>query len=129
FKTIRWPLTSSVLLVILIMLYYFVPSAKVHFRSILPGAIFTTIGWMLVTQFYSIYIIYFSKRINSYGAIGSVIFFILWLNLASTLIIIGGVINVTIERIVYGEICPKRSVLSNYIENKVLNKEEKKTDG
>lgn len=127
FKTLRWPLTSSVLLVILIMLYYFVPSAKVHFRTILPGAVFTTIGWMLVTQFYSIYISYFSKRINSYGAIGSVIFFILWLNIAATLIIVGGVINVTIEKLVYGEICSKRSVLGDFIESKMSTKEEKKS--
>ncbi|MGF2053294.1 YihY/virulence factor BrkB family protein [Vagococcus fluvialis] len=127
FKTLRWPLTSSVLLVILIMLYYFVPSAKVHFRTILPGAVFTTIGWMLVTQFYSIYISYFSKRINSYGAIGSVIFFILWLNIAATLIIVGGVINVTVEKLVYGEICSKRSVLGDFIESKMAAKEEKKS--
>ena len=127
FKTLRWPLTSSVLLVILIMLYYFVPSAKVHFRTILPGAVFTTIGWMLVTQFYSIYISYFSKRINSYGGIGSVIFFILWLNIAATLIIVGGVINVTIEKLVYGEICSKRSVLGDFIESKMAAKEEKKS--
>lgn len=127
FKTLRWPLTSSVLLVILIMLYYFVPSAKVHFRTILPGAVFTTIGWMLVTQFYSIYISYFSKRINSYGAIGSVIFFILWLNIAATLIIVGGVINVTIEKLVYGGICSKRSVLGDFIESKMATKEEKRS--
>ncbi|MEG2937958.1 MAG: YihY/virulence factor BrkB family protein, partial [Vagococcus sp.] len=125
FKTLRWPLTSSVLLVILIMLYYFVPSAKVHFRTILPGAVFTTIGWMLVTQFYSIYISYFSKRINSYGAIGSVIFFILWLNIAATLIIVGGVINVTIEKLVYGEICSKRSILGDFIESKIESKEKR----
>ncbi len=125
FNTLRWPLTSSVLFVIMIMLYYFVPSAKVHFRTIIPGSIFTTIGWMAVTQFYSIYINYFSKRINSYGVIGSFIFFILWLNIASTLIIIGGLINVTIEKIVYGDICAKKSVLGNYIEDKVASRKEK----
>ncbi|MFW7420224.1 YihY/virulence factor BrkB family protein [Vagococcus fluvialis] len=128
FKTLRWPLTSAVLLVILIMLYYFVPSAKVHFRTILPGAIFTTISWMTVTQFYSIYISYFSKRINSYGVIGSFIFFILWLNIASTLIIVGGVINVTIEKLVYGDICSKRSVLGDYIESKMNAREQKEKD-
>lgn len=128
FKSLRWPVTSSVLLVIMVMLYYFVPSAKVHFRSIIPGSIFTTLGWMGVTQFYSIYIRYFAKRINSYGVIGIVIFFILWLNIAATLIIVGGVINVTIEKIVYGDIFPKKSVLGDYIETKVLKTETKIED-
>ena len=128
FKSLRWPVTSSVLLVIMVMLYYFVPSAKVHFRTIIPGSVFTTLGWMAVTQFYSIYIRYFAKRINSYGAIGILIFFILWLNIAATLIIIGGVINVTIEKLVYGDISPKRSVLGDYIENKITKNEDKKID-
>ncbi|MFW7431517.1 YihY/virulence factor BrkB family protein [Vagococcus carniphilus] len=122
FKALKWPVTSSVLLVTIFMLFYFVPSAKVHFKTILPGTIFTTVGWMAVTQFYGIYITYFSKRINSYGLIGSVIFFILWLNIAATLIIIGGVINVTFEKIIYGEIKQKRSVLREYIEKKLPQK-------
>ncbi|MFC6348379.1 YihY/virulence factor BrkB family protein [Vagococcus carniphilus] len=122
FKALKWPVTSSVLLVTIFMLFYFVPSAKVHFKTIIPGTIFTTLGWMGVTQFYGIYITYFSKRINSYGLIGSVIFFILWLNIAATLIIIGGVINVTFEKIIYGEIKQKRSVLREYIEKKLPKK-------
>ncbi|MDT2813676.1 YihY/virulence factor BrkB family protein [Vagococcus carniphilus] len=122
FKALKWPVTSSVLLVTIFMLFYFVPSAKVHFKTIIPGTIFTTLGWMAVTQFYGIYIAHFSKRINSYGLIGSVIFFILWLNIAATLIIIGGVINVTFEKIIYGEIKQKRSVLREYIEKKLPKK-------
>lgn len=120
FKALKWPVTSSVLLVILLMLYYFVPSAKVHFRTILPGTIFTTLCWMGVTQFYGIYINYFSKRINSYGFIGTFVFFILWLNVAATLIIFGGVINVTLEKVFYGEIRGKRSIVGGYLENNLI---------
>lgn len=120
FKAVKWPVTASVLLVILLMLYYFVPSAKVHFRTIIPGSIFTTICWMGVTQFYGIYIQYFSQRINSYGVIGGFIFFILWLNLAATLIILGGVINVTLEKAFYGQIKGKRSIVGGYLENNLI---------
>ena len=60
--------------------------------------------------------------------IGSFIFFILWLNIASTLIIVGGVINVTIEKLVYGDICSKRSVLGDYIESKMNAREQKEKD-
>ncbi len=125
FKALKWPVTSAVLFMTLLMLYYFVPSAKIHFKTIIPGSLFTTLCWMGVTQFYGIYITYFSKRINSYGLIGSVIFFILWLNVAATLIIIGGIMNVTMEKCLYGEIKQKRSVLGDYIEKKIPNKLEK----
>lgn len=119
FKTLKWPVTSTVLLLILSMLYYYVPSAKIHFKTIIPGSLFTTIGWMGVTQFYGIYINNFSKRISSYGFIGSFIFFILWLNIAATLIIIGGVINVTLEKYYYGSIEPKKNIVGDYIAKKL----------
>lgn len=127
FKTLKWPVTSAVLLVTLLMLYYFVPTAKTHFKTIVPGSIFTTISWMGVTQFYGIYIKHFSRRINSYGLIGSVIFFILWLNVAATLIIIGGVMNVTFEKIKHGEIKKKRNLVGEYVTKK-LSKQLKKED-
>ncbi|MGO3731980.1 MAG: YihY/virulence factor BrkB family protein [Vagococcus sp.] len=125
FITLRWPVTSSVLFVILLMLYYFVPSAKIHFRTILLGATFTTLCWMVVTQFFSLYIKHFSKSISSYGVIGSFILFIFWLNIAATLIIIGGVMNVTLEKVYYGEICSKRNAVGNYLENKLAQNEFK----
>ncbi|MGX7025472.1 YihY/virulence factor BrkB family protein [Vagococcus hydrophili] len=124
FKTLKWPVTASVLLIILLMLYYYVPSAKVHFKTIIPGTLFTTVCWMSVTQFYGFYINNFAKRINSYGFIGTFIFFILWLNIAATLIIIGGVINVALERHYYGTIEPKKNIVGDYIAKKLDKNEE-----
>ncbi|MGO2083624.1 YihY/virulence factor BrkB family protein [Vagococcus sp.] len=119
FLALRWPVTTSILFVVLSIIYYLVPNVKNHFRAIVPGAIFTTVSWLIVTQFFSIYIRYFSKRITSYGVIGSFILFILWLNVASTLIILGGVVNVTIEKIFFGEIQTRDRTLTNYIEDRM----------
>lgn len=127
FKALKWPVTASVLFLILSMLYYFIPSAKVHLKTILPGALFTTLCWMGVTQFWGIYIKYFSKSISSYGVIGGVIFFILWLNIADTLIIVGGIINVTCERLIYGKVELKPSMIGEYIHSK-MNKEKEKIE-
>ncbi|MGY3765911.1 YihY/virulence factor BrkB family protein [Vagococcus vulneris] len=125
FIRLRWPVTSTVLFVILLMLFYFVPAVKVHIKAIIPGAIFTTISWMAVTQFFGIYLKFFVKRINSYGFIGGFIIFILWLNIASKLIITGGVLNVTVEKLKYGKIKEKRTVVDYYIEDR-LNKDDVK---
>lgn len=124
FRTLKWPVTAAVLFIILTMLYYYVPSAKVHFRTILPGAVFTTICWMGVTQFYGIYIANFSKSISSYGLIGGFIFFIIWLNVAATLIIVGGVINVTCEEFFYGQIKVKPSMIGSIIEKRIKTNEK-----
>lgn len=119
FLALRWPITTSVLFVVLFMIYYLVPNIKNHFRAILPGTIFTTIGWLFMTQFFSLYVNYISKKLTSYGVIGSFILFILWLNIAATLIIIGGVINVTVQKVFFGEIEVRNRVITDYIEDKM----------
>lgn len=118
FKTLRWPVTSSILFVTLVCIYYFVPSAKIHFRTIIPGTIFTTVSWMIVTQFFSLYVTHFSKRITSYGIIGGFIIFMFWLDIAASIVIIGGIINVTLEKFFYGSITTKQTKLGTYIQKK-----------
>ncbi|RHH71595.1 MULTISPECIES: YihY/virulence factor BrkB family protein [Vagococcus] len=131
FQTLRWPVTISVLFVVMTCIYYFLPSAKIHFKTILFGAVFTTLTWMLVTQLFSLYVTHFSGKISSYGIIGGFILFMFWLNIASSIIIIGGVINVTVEKFLYGPINPKESFVSHYVETrmkqvKAKRKEKKK---
>lgn len=128
FQTLRWPVTISVLFVVMTCLYYFLPSAKIHFKTILFGAVFTTITWMIVTQAFSLYVIHFSGKISSYGIIGGFILFMFWLNIAASIIIIGGVINVTVERFLYGPINVKESVVGNYVESTMQRVKEKREE-
>lgn len=132
FQTLRWPVTITVLFVVMTCIYYFLPSAKIHFTTILYGSVFTSISWMTVTQFFSLYMTRFSGKLSSYGIIGGFILFMFWLNIAASVIIIGGILNVTIERFKYGEIQPRESFVGNYVENtvqKVIEKrDEKKKD-
>lgn len=128
FQTLRWPVTISVLFVVMTCIYYFLPSAKIHFKTVLFGSIFTTITWMIVTQFFSLYVTHFSGRISSYGIIGGFILFMFWLNIAASIIIIGGVINVTAEKFLYGPINPKESIVGNYVENKMQQVKEKRDE-
>ena len=88
FQALKWPLTTVVLLVIMCLIYAVVPNRKLSLRSILPGAIFSTVGWMLLSQIFGLYVKYFSSRIASYQIIGSFIILMLWLNFAATIIIL-----------------------------------------
>lgn len=97
FQTLKWPITSFVLLVIMCLIYKVVPNTKVTFISIIPGAIVSTVGWMLLSQVFGLYLSYFSSKIASYQIIGSFIVLILWLNFASIIIVLGGVINATVN--------------------------------
>ncbi|MBM7708137.1 YihY/virulence factor BrkB family protein [Enterococcus lemanii] len=104
FQTVKWPLTVVALLTLMAVIYSVIPNVKVHLRSILPGAFFATIGWMVLSQGFGIYARYFASRLSAYQIIGSFIVLMLWLNFAAMIIILGGIINAVVEEFVYGQI-------------------------
>ncbi len=85
FQALKWPLTTVVLLVIMCLIYSSF-LIEIIVTSILPGAIFSTVGWMLLSQIFGLYVKYFSSRIASYQIIGSFIILMLWLNLLHRLL-------------------------------------------
>jgi membrane protein len=108
FQTLKWPITILVLLFMLTIIYWIVPNAKVKLRSAIPGAIFTTIGWMMLSQLFGIYAMYFARKISGYQIIGSFIVLMIWLNFAASIIIFGGILNAIIEEMVSGKEIQKR---------------------
>ena len=131
FQTVKWPLTIVAMLVIMGVIYWVVPNVKVRFRSIFPGAIFATIGWMLLSQVFGLYAKYFAVRVSSYQIIGSFVVLMLWLNFAAMIIVLGGIINAVVELMVKGEIVERATPIKQMrrIKRKWQNKqreEEKK---
>ncbi|WP_321385670.1 YihY/virulence factor BrkB family protein [uncultured Enterococcus sp.] len=97
FETLKWPVTALGLFLALSLIYFVVPNVKLKSRSVFPGAIFATVGWLLLSQAFGIYVTYFSSRVSGYQIIGSFIVLMLWLNFASTIIVLGGIINAVVE--------------------------------
>lgn len=116
FQTLKWPITALVLLVIMYLIYRVVPNARLSFRSVLPGAVFATVGWMLLSQVFGLYIHYFSSKIAGYQIIGSFVVLMLWLNFAATIIILGAIINAVVEEYLSkGEIMDRNRSLNKYV--------------
>lgn len=119
FQSLRWPVTMIVLFIIFCVLYFFVPHAKIAFKSVLPGAAFSTIGWMLVSQGFAVYVEYFAVGAQSYGTIGTFMIMLIWLQVIGALMTAGAVINAAIEVYQTGtlnEAAPSR--IGNYIRAK-----------
>ena len=122
FQSLKWPVTMSVLFVIFCLLYYFVPHAKIAFKRVLPGAAFSTIGWMLVSQLFAIYVEFFALGTKSYGTIGTFMILLIWLQVIGALMTAGAVINAALEVYQTGSIneaAPLRA--ERYIRSKVKN--------
>ncbi|ETY74862.1 YihY/virulence factor BrkB family protein [Lactiplantibacillus fabifermentans] len=93
--------------ILALLLYYFVPNAQVKLRYVWIGAMTTTVGWIVISQGFRIYIELFARRITSYQTIGSLIVLMFWLNFSGILLMFGGVVNATVQEWFEHEIRPK----------------------
>lgn len=94
FESLRWVVAFGILILIMAFVYYFVPNVKWPFKFALPGAIFSTVGFLLISQLFSLYISFAGKQAIGSGAIGVFIVLMIWLYLLGNVFILGGVINV-----------------------------------
>ncbi|MBV7389841.1 MULTISPECIES: YihY/virulence factor BrkB family protein [Enterococcus] len=122
FLTLRWPITSLGLLVIISVIYSVIPNAKVRIRYTIPGTIFATVGWLILAQGFGLYARTFARSVSGYQIIGSFIVLMLWLNLAAAIVILGGILNVTFEELHTGKQVQKGSnrfkKFLDYLKNK-----------
>lgn len=86
-----------VLFCMILVIYKIAINKKLSLPSILPGSLFTVIGWSVFSKLFNIYINNFSKYSVIYGSIGSILLFFLWLNIISCLFLIGGQINAILQ--------------------------------
>ncbi len=66
---------------------------KINFVSVLPGALFCSIAWIILSLAFNFYVDNFSRYSTIYGSIGSVFVLMLWLNLVINVLLIGIEIN------------------------------------
>ncbi|WP_083489086.1 YihY/virulence factor BrkB family protein [Liquorilactobacillus uvarum] len=115
FGKLKWPITFFALFVILSLMYYFLPNARLHLILVFPGALLATLGWIILAQGFSIYVQYFAKSVLSYGTIGTFIVLLFWLNYSGWIIMLGASLNATLEYRYYNIIKPKEGKLRKYL--------------
>ncbi len=98
----RWPLTVLTVGTIGFIIYYFMPNItadfKIRFLSAVPGTVFFTTTWLLVSRLFGFYVENFGQYNKIYGTLGVFIVLLLWLYYTSLIILIGGEINSEIYR-------------------------------
>lgn len=79
--------------------YRFAPSTKninhVKLKNSIPGAIFTSLGWLITSTIFSYYVNNFGRYTITYGSLGGIIILLIWLYISSIIIVLGGEINAT----------------------------------
>jgi membrane protein len=94
-------ISISSMILIFALLFRFSPSLRngntIHFKDTLPGAIFSSVGWIITSTMFSYYVNNFANYTRTYGSLGGMMVLLIWLYLSSIIVVMGGEINATIE--------------------------------
>ena len=96
-NNIRWTIPPVMIFVVFMLLYWIAPNRKLYLKSVIPGAIFATLGWIIVSLGFSIYVSSFANYSATYGSIGGIIVLMMWLYFSGTILMVGGQINAVMQ--------------------------------
>lgn len=91
-------LALSILILAFMGLYTFIPSQKQAIWKQLPGAIFSSLGWMIFSSLFSIYFDHFNNFSYMYGSLTAMVLLMLWLYFCICILLIGAEINYFYEK-------------------------------
>jgi membrane protein len=95
---IRWPLLFVVLAGVLSVVYRYGPSRHdAKWRWITPGSCFATLIWLIASLLFSFYLSNFADYTATYGSLGAVIGFAMWLWITFIAILLGAELDAEIE--------------------------------
>lgn len=90
---LRFAILIFVMIFVFATLYHFAPCKRLKWNDALPGAVTTTLGWIVVSSLFSFYVNNFSNYSRFYGSLGAVIVLMTWLYITSVILLLGGEIN------------------------------------
>lgn len=82
---------------LVICIYLFTPNIKGRIKTVSVGAILTSIGWIVATWGFEIYMNQFNNYSALYGSIGAFLGLTLWLYIVSIVLLCGAEINVMLS--------------------------------
>lgn len=91
----RWPIAFLMLFLLASINYYVLPARdfSVKRKSVIPGALFFCIFWLLGSWAFSLYVNALGTYNKVYGTIGTFAILMVWLYYSSIILLIGGQVN------------------------------------
>ena len=87
-------LTAPVLVFAVILLIYCrLPDNHLRLKTAIPGAVFTTVCWVLLSAAFSSYLTYFGINTYMYGNLGGMVIAMLWLYICMYILLLGAELN------------------------------------
>ena len=95
----KWPVVVLVVMAMFGLLYWAAPNVKhPRFRWVTPGSIAGVVLWIAASVLFAVYVGNFSSYNKTYGALGGVIVFLVWLWISNIALLLGAELNAETER-------------------------------
>ena len=89
---IKWLILLSLLTLVFALMYQTFPAVNLHFRPMLPGALFAALGWMIFSNILGIYANDYNG-FSMYGSLTTLAMGMFWLYICIYLVMLGAEIN------------------------------------
>ena len=95
----KWPVLIAMVLTMLAVLYYVAPNVRLPgFRWVTPGSALAVVLWLLASAAFAFYVSNFGSYDKTYGTLGGVISFLVWLWITNIAVLLGVELNAEVER-------------------------------
>lgn len=91
---VRYLIVFLVLTIFFVIIFKFANFKHTTFMKVLPGATFSSLGWIIFSYVFSIYVDNFSNMTYMYGSLTAVIILMLWMYFCIYIFFIGAEINI-----------------------------------
>jgi len=92
------PFIALALIGLALAVYLLTPENYLTIRQALPGAIFFSIGWIIATKLFQVYVARYDRYNPTYLALASIIVLLTWMYLTCLLLLLGGKLNAILRR-------------------------------
>jgi len=95
----KWPVLFIVVVCMIALLYYASPNARLGgLKAIVPGAALAIVVWLIASAAFAFYVANFGSYDKTYGTLGGIIIFLVWLWITNVAILLGAELNAERER-------------------------------
>jgi membrane protein len=95
----KWPVLIVLVSLMFAILYWAAPNVKQPgFRWVSPGGLLAVIIWIIASAAFAFYVANFASYNKTYGALGGVIIFLVWLWISNIAVLLGAEFNAELQR-------------------------------
>lgn len=95
----KWPVLVLIVAFLFSILYWAAPNVQhPRLRWVTPGGLIAVVLWLVASGLFALYVANFASYNKTYGALGGVIVFLVWLWLSNLVLLLGAEINAELER-------------------------------